>query len=327
MSSAPGGDGASTRHVDVDAASDGVRLDIALATLLGGSRSQAAALIDAGLVEVDGMRRPRAFRVSAGERVTVAERAVPEARPTPDVPPVRFEDDDMLVLAKPAGLVVHPGAGRASGTLVDALRASGRSLSTLGEPERPGIVHRLDRDTSGLMMVAKSDRAHEALVAALAGRVVERRYLGLVEGVPAAAAARVDAPLGRDPRRRTRFAVVPSGKHAVTTWEVRAVGRAPGATTRAGAVALLSLRLETGRTHQVRVHCAFAGHPIVADGLYGGHADVAAAVGLTRPFLHACALAFPHPLSGERVELEEPLPDELERAAVLAGISEDARHP
>jgi 23S rRNA pseudouridine1911/1915/1917 synthase len=210
-----------------------------------------------------------------------------------------------VVVAKPAGLVVHPGAGHHGGTLVNGLLHRYPEVAGVGDPTRPGIVHRLDRDTSGLLVVARSERAHRALVAALAERRVEREYDALVWGVPDAPRGVVDAPIGRSDARRTRMAVREGGRDARTAYTLVESFASPRCS-------LLRCRLETGRTHQIRVHLAAIGHPVVGDVAYGG---ARAGLALDRPFLHAGRLAFDHPVTGRRVELDEPLPADL--AAVL----------
>jgi 23S rRNA pseudouridine1911/1915/1917 synthase len=197
---------------------------------------------------------------------------------------------------------VHPGAGHAHGTLVHGLLALDPAIATVGDPERPGIVHRLDRDTSGLMVVARSPRAYDALVATLAARAIERRYLALAWGRFDAKRGTIDAPIGRSVTRRTRMAVREAGKEARTGYEVKELYEPP-------VCALVECRLETGRTHQIRVHLAAIGHPVVGDGTYGGDRDQ---LRPGRPFLHAYALALHHPTSGERLEFTDPLPPELE---------------
>lgn len=289
---------------------------MALARWLDEPRSRSAGRIDRGEVTVDGAPAKRSLRLEGREVVEVApppEEPAGAAGVPP--PPVRYEDEHLLVVAKPAGLVVHPGVGHPAGTLVQALAAAGVPLAAGGGEGRPGVVHRLDRDTSGLLVVAKTDRAHAGLVDALRDRRVERGYLALVEGVPAAPTGRVEAPIGRDPRDRKRFAVVADGKPATTHWEVRGDGRAGERP-----VALLGCRLGTGRTHQIRVHLAFLGHPVVGDRTYGGSRPLAERLGLDRPFLHATRLAFDHPVTGRRLELVEPLPDDLATAAAASGV-------
>lgn len=283
----------------------GDRLDVALSRQLGEPRARAQQRVASGEVEVEGQAAGKSLRLVAGQRVTVREPAAPAAAPAPAPVPVRYEDEWLAVLAKPADLVVHAGAGVLSGTLVDALRAMGMPLAPAGGDERPGIVHRLDRGTSGLLAVAKTDAAYHGLVGALSRREVERRYWALVDGVPDPPRATIDAPIARDPERRTRFRADPAGKPAVTHYDVEEA--------LAGA-ARLSVRLETGRTHQVRVHLSAVGHPVAGDRLYGANAARARGLGLERPALHAERLAFDHPVTGERIDVTEPLPDDLARA-------------
>ncbi len=284
----------------------GERVDKAVALLSGLARSQVNHLVEAGAVRVDG--RPvasRSRRLVAGEVLDVDVPASKDpsltADPAIDVPVV-FEDEHVLVVDKPAGLVVHPGAGTQAGTMVHGLLARYPELARVGDdPSRPGVVHRLDAGTSGLLALARTEAAFHHLVAQLAARDVERRYRALVHGRVASPAGVVDGPIGRDPRDPTRQAVVAGGKEARTHYQV--VDRADGTT-------LLVCRLETGRTHQIRVHLAGIGHPLVGDQLYGGHLDL----GLTRPYLHAFRLAFHHPATGERVAFESPVPPDLVEA-------------
>ncbi|MFA9445427.1 RluA family pseudouridine synthase [Egicoccus sp. AB-alg6-2] len=298
---------------------DGQRLDVALAALLDVSRSRAAARVAAGEVRTDGRTLSKQQRVRAGQELVLTDEAaavVPS--PPPPVPPIRYEDDHLLVLAKPAGLVVHPGHGQPDGTLVDALLDAGVPLAAAAGQERPGIVHRLDRDTSGLLVVAKTDAAHAQLVRALQRREISRRYLAVVQGTPRARRGRIEAPLGRDPSDRTRFAVRDDGKPSVTRYVVldQAVGNASGQ-----AVSLLACALETGRTHQIRVHLSALGHPIVADGTYRGSAGLAERLGAERVALHAGRLAFAHPVTGADVAVVEPLPDDLVGTLTAAGLT------
>jgi 23S rRNA pseudouridine1911/1915/1917 synthase len=290
----------------------GERVDRAVALLTGWSRSEVQALVEAGSVLVDGERVAKSHRLAHDDVIEVlAEPAVP-GRPQPDPSitlVVRHEDRDLVVLAKPAGLVVHPGAGHPDGTLVNGLLARYPELAEVGEPARPGIVHRLDRDTSGLLVVARTQSAYEGLVAMLAAHDVERRYSALVWGRLDAPRGVIDAPIGRSVRRPTRMAVREGGRGARTNYEVVAEYRAPD-------VSLLECRLETGRTHQIRVHLQAIGHPVVGDAAYSG---ARVALPLDRPFLHAGALAFAHPVTGARVAVEEPLPPDL--VAVLADRS------
>jgi 23S rRNA pseudouridine1911/1915/1917 synthase len=301
----------------------GARLDVVLAERLGLSRSQAAGRVTAGLVRVDGAAVGKQHRLRVGQRVEVDEPVVQPSGPAPAVPPVRYRDEHLLVVAKPAGLVVHPGPGWPDGTLVDALRAAGVPLAPAGGADRPGIVHRLDRDTSGVLIVASTDVAHAALVEALRSRSVVRRYVALVQGVPADPRGRIEAPIGRDPRDRLRFAVVADGKPATTRYVVRGRGTVPVGDGQRE-VAALACSLETGRTHQIRVHLSTLGYPVVGDTTYRGSPALAAALGIERVALHAGHLAFDHPVTGERVEVHEPVPEDLAAAIDGASIPADA---
>jgi len=286
----------------------GRRLDQVLADLAGVSRAVASRWVDGGRVLVNGCARPRSHRLDGGERLRWDPPApAPPSEPLPEALPlqVRYEDEQLLVVAKPAGLVVHRGAGHSSGTLVNALLGrEGSRLSTIGGAGRPGIVHRLDKDTSGLLLVAKDDRTHRALARELAARRIERRYLALAQG-HLGSTGTVDAPLGRHPRDRRRMAVVPGGRPAVT--HLLVLERHPAAD-------LIEAKLETGRTHQIRVHLAYLRHPVVGDRTYGADPALAARLGLERPFLHAWRLSFRHPVDGRLLELVEELPSDLEAA-------------
>lgn len=303
-----------TQRFEVRPDDVGARLDALVARLAGVSRARAAAAITAGAVRVDGAAARRSLRIQEGMRVEVGDMPADEggAAPTPEDIPLRivFEDEHLLVVSKPAGLVVHPAPGHPSGTLVNALlhRAAPRG----GDPRRPGIVHRLDAGTSGLMIVSKDERVHERLTRMMSARDIHRTYRALVEGVPRTDLITVDAPVGRDPRHRTRMAVVASGRPAVTRAEV---------VERFEAAALLDVRPETGRTHQIRVHLSAAGHPIAGDPTYGGSRRLAEHLGLARPFLHAGALAFVHPVTGAPLALEDPLPEDLRRALERCRVS------
>ena len=306
---------------EVEQGAVGVRLDVALADHLGVSRSQAAARIVANEVLVDGSPAAKQHRLRLGEQVTLLEPPPQEPAAVPPMPPVRYEDEHLLVVAKPAGLVVHPGAGTPHGTLVDALRGAGVELADGGDDQRPGIVHRLDRDTSGLLVVAKSVPAYTGLVDALRERRVARRYLALVAGLPARPRGRIEGPIGRDPGDRLKFAVIADGKPATTRYELLADGDAPEMEPGRGTVALLACRLLTGRTHQIRVHLTELGHPIVGDPVYGPRRSLARALGLDRPFLHAAALGFVHPVTGADIAVQEPLPPALVDALAVVGIA------
>ncbi len=280
----------------------GERLDVFLARSTG-SRAAAQKLIEAGAVRVDGQARPKRHAVAAGERVEVGELpAAPEAD-VPEAPyAIAWEDEHLIVVDKPAGVVVHPGAGHRAGTLVQAL--AGR-VAGGEDAERPGVVHRLDRDTSGLLLLARSDEVHAALQAALRAREIERTYLALVEGRPGARRGTIDAPLGRDRRVRTRMSTdTDDPREAVTHFEVER--NLPRAT-------LLRVRLETGRTHQIRAHLKAIGHPVLGDPEYG-----VPGYGLRRQFLHAAGLRFTHPVSGQRIEVASELPRDLARALASA---------
>jgi 23S rRNA pseudouridine1911/1915/1917 synthase len=277
----------------------GARLDAFLAEPLG-SRARAQRLIADGAVRVDGEVVPKRHRVQAGETVTVD--LPPEAPDEPAAPPagvvVRYEDDDLLVVDKPAGVVVHPARGHRSGTLAQALAG----VAAGGEPGRAGIVHRLDRDTSGLLVVARSPEAHRRLKAALQRRDITREYLALVEGRPPARSGTIDAPIGRDRRVRTRMSTeTDDPREAVTHFEL---AEALPRTT------LLRVRLETGRTHQIRAHLQAIGHPVVGDPEYGA----AGRLGLERQFLHAARLRFAQPFTEAPVDVASPLPDDLAAA-------------
>jgi 23S rRNA pseudouridine1911/1915/1917 synthase len=286
----------------------GTRLDRFLAGPVG-SRARAQSLIDERLVRVDGEPRPKRHIVQAGERVSVAadpairEEAVADT--TADAVPyvVRYEDDSLLVVDKPAGVVVHPARGHRTGTLAQALTARGAQG---GEPWRAGLVHRLDRDTSGLLVVAKSDAVHEALKAALAARQLRREYLALVEGHPPARTGTIDAPIGRHRHDRVLMSIDSDDpREARTHYEIERL---------LPAASVLRVVLDTGRTHQIRVHLAAIGHPVCGDPQYG----TAGLYGLDRQFLHAARLAFPHPVTAEPVDVRSPLPDDLVAALARA---------
>ena len=271
-----------------------------------GSRAAAERLLGDRNVLVDGSARGKSYRLEGGEQLEVD---VPERRDSPLEPeeldlPIAYEDEHLLVVDKPAGIVVHPSAGHSSGTLVHGLL--GREIAGGEEAERPGIVHRLDRDTSGLLVVARSDEAHRRLQQLLRKRTLEREYLALVRGRPRSKAGRIEAAIGRDRGDATRISLdTDTPREAVTNFEV--VDLLPSH-------ALLRVRLETGRTHQIRVHLGAIDLPVSGDPVYGVPGDL----GLERQFLHSARLAFPHPFTGERVEAESPLPGDLERALAAA---------
>ena len=296
----------STRRIEltVPPQQAGLRLDQFLAAPLG-SRSHAQHLIDSERVRVNGRARPKRQLVNAGDVVEVEEQ--PIAEPSAHGSEARFgvvyEDEYLLVVDKPAGVVVHPARGHATGTLAQALggRAAGGE-----EPWRAGIVHRLDRDTSGLLVVAKTDQVLRRLKSLLAARGLRREYLTLVDGHPSARTGTIDAPIGRDRQDRMKMSIDTDQPRAARThFEIERL--LPAAT-------LLQVVLETGRTHQIRVHLAAIGHPVSGDPLYG----VAGRYGLTRQFLHAHRLAFEHPVTGEELDLRSPLPEDLQGALELA---------
>jgi 23S rRNA pseudouridine1911/1915/1917 synthase len=293
-----------TLRVRVPAEAAGERLDRFLSGLPEvGSRAAAERLLEEGGVRVDGGTRAKSHRLEGGEELEVEPQVVPAPTDAPvaeDLPVrIAYEDEHLLVVDKPAGMVVHPAPGHTGGTLVNALLE--RGLAPSEARERPGIVHRLDRDTSGLLVVARSDEGYRGLQSLVRRRELERRYLALVRGRPESWRGRIDAPIGRDrsdPTRRSLDTDEP--REAVTHFEVERL---------LPAHALLRVRLETGRTHQIRVHLAAIGLPVVGDPVYGVPEP-----GLGRQFLHASSLAFPHPVSGERVEASSPLPEDLQES-------------
>jgi len=298
----------------VDASGAGERLDTWLARHVAGqSRSRLQALIEQRHVTVDGAAGRASARLRAGQRVRVAIPEPAAAVPAPEAIPLAIvhEDAHLVVIDKPAGLVVHPGAGRDSGTLVNALLHHVRDLSGVGGVLRPGIVHRLDRGTSGLLVVAKDDATHRELARQFASREVEKEYLALVLGVPQRKQGTIAAPIGRDPVQRKKMSIrAARGREARSQYAV--VEAFDGA-------ALLRVRIMTGRTHQIRVHLASLGHPVAGDATYGGtrtpssrrSAARQALRNLFRPALHAARLAFTHPATGARVAFESPLPADL----------------
>ena len=281
------------------------RLDAFLASSLDGlTRSQATRLIESGEVAVNGRAVSKSYKLAGGEDIAVT---LPEPEPVEAVPQdipldVVYEDADVIVVNKPSGMVVHPAPGHPDGTLVNALlyHCAG-TLSGIGGALRPGIVHRIDRDTSGLIIAAKNDAAHQYLSAQLADHTLARTYECIVVGALREDRGTVDAPIARHPTDRKRMAVVAGGREAVTHWEV--IARYPGYTH-------VRCRLETGRTHQIRVHMAYIGHPILGDTVYGAKKEIP---GLTGQCLHAVGLRFLHPRTHEVVELSCPLPDEFTR--------------
>ena len=284
----------------VPAEAYGERLDRFLATQLG-SRSAAERAVEAGAL-VDGLARPKSFRLAGGEEIEVQAVLPPEHVPPPREPDLVWQDEHLLVVDKPAGLVVHPGHGHAQGTLVHAL--AGKIAG--GDPERPGIVHRLDRDTSGLMVVARSEAAHERLQELVRERALERTYLTLVRGRPQSRTGRIEAPIGRDRGDATRVSLdTDSPRAAITHFEVERLWPEH---------ALLRVKLETGRMHQIRVHLAAIDLPVIGDRTYG-----VPGAELSRQFLHAAELSFPHPFTGERIDTRSELPPDLAAALERLG--------
>ncbi len=296
----------------LEAPADAPRLDVLIAEWLEVSRNQAATLIAGGHVSVAGRREKASYRARVGEIVLVDVPPVAGRTVEPEQIPldIVFEDSDVMVVNKAAGMVVHPAPGNWSGTLVNALKGRGGPLSVGSEPGREGIVHRLDKETSGLLLVAKSDRAHRVLGAALAARQIARRYAVLSWGHLTEDRLTIEKPIDRDPRDRTRMAVVSTGRPART--DLVRLARFDSAD-------LSRAHLLTGRTHQIRVHLASIGHPVVGDDTYGGGGG-RKLVGLPprRHFLHAAWLIFRHPVSGETIDLRSPLPEALHRALVAA---------
>ena len=279
------------------------RLDAVVARLTGERRAVVQRAIDAGRVTVDGAPRSRSFRLRGGEHVLVDLSFDDSVPPEGPAVPVRYRDEHLLVIAKPAGLVTHPTEHRRTGTLVNRLLGMSEPLSGLGGPLRRGIVHRLDAGTSGLMVVAATDESHEALASMFRRHRVDRRYLTLVRDAPAHDAFTIEAPL----RRRAARIVVDrvEGRASSTAFAVR---------ERLGGGTLLEAAPRTGRTHQIRVHLASIGHPVLGDRRYGGVGEASRAVGLDRPFLHAWRIEFEPPITKARLALEEPLPGDLEAA-------------
>ncbi|HUF52864.1 MAG TPA: RluA family pseudouridine synthase [Dehalococcoidia bacterium] len=298
------------RTVELEADRPGERVDSFVARRLPElSRSHVKKLIDSGLVTVDGHLPKPSEKVGEGMllRVTIppAEEMTLEAEEIPLT--VVYQDNDIIVVDKPAGLTVHPAPGHASGTLVNALLAAVPDLQAMTGTFRPGIVHRLDKDTSGLLVVAKNERALRALQQQMKERRVHKTYLALVEGVPSPREGAIEAPLGRHPKNRKKQAVVAGGREALTRYRV--TRQLAG-----GRYALLEVEPVTGRTHQIRVHMAAIGHPIVGDGVYGRRSEI-----VGRQFLHAARLGFGMPLGGREVEFVSPLPEDLREALAEVG--------
>jgi 23S rRNA pseudouridine1911/1915/1917 synthase len=302
-----------TQTIDVVDEGTGARLDRYLAQVLPAiSRSQIQRMIKEGLVQVDGHPAKSNLTLKSGQKVAldipepITPAVMPEALPLP----ILYQDQDVLVIDKPAGMVVHPAAGHSSGTVVNALLHHVDDLSGIGGEKRPGIVHRLDRGTSGLMIVAKNDAAHAELSRQFHDREVEKEYIVLVWGV-VQAGRRIDEPIGRDPVNRKKMTAKARHSREAVTRIVRteSFGR--------GVLTLARVAIHTGRTHQIRVHLSAIGHPVVGDALYGGvrrriPGDLRAVGRLERPFLHATRLVFTHPADGRRMEFESPIPEDLQ---------------
>jgi len=302
-----GAAGAPTTH-ELIAPNDAPRLDVLVASHLELSRNQAATLIANGRVTIDGRREKASYRPRAGERIAVSVPAPSSRAVLAEAIPlnVSYEDDDVIVVHKPAGMVVHPAPGNWSGTLVNALKGRGASLAEGSDEGREGIVHRLDKETSGLLLVAKTDRAHRVLGAELQARRIVRRYAALAWGHVTEDRITVDKPIARDPRDRKRMAIVSTGRPARTDFTRLA---------RFDSADLLRAHLYTGRTHQIRVHLAAIGHPVVGDDTYGGGGGRRLVqLPPRRHFLHAAWLQFRHPVSGKEIDIRSPLPEDLRRA-------------
>lgn len=287
----------------------GERVDVGLARLLGFSRTRAAELVSNGAVHVDGAEPARSARLEPGSLLRVQ---IPEEKPPVQVRPsivegmhLVFQDDDIVVIEKPVGVAAHPAAGWSGPTVLGHLAGAGVSIMTSGDPERRGIVQRLDVGTSGLMVVARTERAYTVLKDAFRARTVSKTYHALCQGVPVPPQGTIDAPIGRSPKHDYKFAVLSSGKASVTHYEV--IEELPGAS-------LNEVHLETGRTHQIRVHFSAMRHPLVGDPLYGSDPTFAKRLGLVRQWLHAVELSFVHPVSGEQVTFTSQYPADLQRA-------------
>ncbi|WP_375384546.1 RluA family pseudouridine synthase [uncultured Microbacterium sp.] len=297
-----------SRGLPVPDGLDGVRVDAALAKMLGFSRTFAAEVADAGDVSMDGRALSKSDRLRSGAWIEVSW----EPKRDPEIVPIAvpglgivYDDDDIVVVDKPPGVAAHPSLGWEGPTVLGALAAAGFRIATTGAAERQGVVHRLDVGTSGLMVVAKSENAYTALKRAFKEREVEKIYHAVVQGHPDPLAGTIDAPIGRHPTHSWKFAVTPTGKDSVTHYET--LEAFPGAS-------LLEIHLETGRTHQIRVHMAAHRHPCVGDPLYGADPTLSDRLGLTRQWLHAHRLAFAHPATGDRVEFASPYPADLAHA-------------
>jgi 23S rRNA pseudouridine1911/1915/1917 synthase len=302
---------ADVRTLPVPDGLDGLRVDVAVARMFGLSRTTAADLVDSGAVLVDGRPVRKSDRVGSGGWLEVALPGAPAAPPPPEpVPGLRvvYEDDDIVVVDKPVGVAAHPSPGWTGPTVIGGLVAAGHRIATSGAAERQGVVHRLDVGTTGLMAVAKSESAYSVLKQAFRERTVDKTYTALVQGHPDPTKGTIDAPIDRHPTHDYKWAVVGDGKPSVTHYETIEAYRA---------ASLLSVTLETGRTHQIRVHMAAIRHPCVGDLTYGADPTLAQRLGLTRQWLHASRLEFAHPADGRRMDLHSDPPADLQHALDL----------
>jgi 23S rRNA pseudouridine1911/1915/1917 synthase len=298
-----------SRVLPVPEGLDGLRLDVAISRLFGFSRTAAADLIDGGNVSVDGAAQARSAKVHGGSWLEVTmpvSETGPAAEPTPvDGLVILYDDDDVVIVDKPIGVAAHPSPGWTGPTVIQGLAAMGYRIATSGAAERQGIVHRLDVGTSGVMAVAKSEHGYAQLKRAFKERTVEKRYSALVQGHPDPTRGTIDAPIDRHPSSDYKYAVVAGGRSSVTHYETEEAFRS---------ATLLDVHLETGRTHQIRVHMAAIRHPCVGDLTYGADPVFAKRLGLTRQWLHARELAFEHPSTGEPVRVSAPFPSDLQHA-------------
>ena len=292
------------RRLPVPDGLEGLRLDVALSRLFGVSRTAAAALIDGGGAVLDGQSTARSDRVSSGQWLEVELPGAPPVAPAVAIEglEILYRDEDIVVVDKPVGVAVHPSPGWTGPTVTGAMSALAVRLSSSGPAERQGVVHRLDAGTSGVLVLAVSDRAYTSLKRAFKQRTVDKRYSALVQGHPDPSRGTIDAPIARHPSSDYKFAVVAGGRDSVTHYETVEAFRA---------ATLLDIHLETGRTHQIRVHMAAVHHPCVGDLTYGADPSLAARLGLTRQWLHARELAFEHPGTGARVRFQSPFPADL----------------
>jgi len=305
------------RSISAPEGVDGERLDSAVARMLGFSRTTVAEMAENGAISINGREVNKSHRVSAGDLIEVVISTVvrvPLEVIATDVPELEiiYEDSDLLIIDKPMGVAAHPSVGWTGPTIVGVLASRGVALSTSGPAERQGIVHRLDVGTTGLMVVAKSENAYSSLKEQFRAREVSKIYHAVVQGHPDPSRGTIDAPINRHPREEFKFAVVADGKPSITHYET--VEGFPGAT-------LVEIELETGRTHQIRVHFAALRHPLVGDLMYGADPTLASRLGLTRQWLHAVRLNFTHPASGESVTFTSKYPDDLEAALGLLRVA------